>query len=85
MFALLESAISDLAQQAGVMVQGADITPVDLIWVGLEMVVAQGLQAIQHRVDLELGGHEGVEGLGIVGRAAGGDGVVSGVSCIVFV
>ena len=53
MFALLESAINDLAQQAGVMVQGADITPVDLIWVGLEMVVAQGLQANQHRVDLE--------------------------------
>ena len=74
MFALLEGAVGDLAQQAGVVVQGANIAPVDLVRVGVEMVVAQGLQALQHRVDLELGGHEGVEGLGTVGRAAAGHG-----------
>jgi hypothetical protein len=34
MFALLERAVGDLAQQAGVVVQGADIAPVDLVgWV----------------------------------------------------
>jgi hypothetical protein len=27
------------------------------------MVVAQGRQPLQHRVDLELGGHEGIEGM----------------------
>ena len=67
------------------MVQGADMAPVDLVGVGLEMLVAQRLQAFQHRVDLELRGHEGVEGFGIVGGAAGGHGVLSGVSCIVLV
>jgi hypothetical protein len=54
------------------MVEGADVASVDLVRMGLEMVIAQGLQALQRRVDLELGGHEGVEGLGIVGGAAGG-------------
>jgi hypothetical protein len=77
MFALLEGAVGGLAQQAGVMVRGADIAPVDLVGVGLEMVVAQGLQALQHRVDLELGRHEGVEGLGIIGGAEVGCGGVS--------
>ena len=78
MFALLERAVSDLAQQAGVVVQGADMAPVDLVGVGLEVIVAQGLQALQHRVNLELGGHECVEGFGVVGRAAGGHGMVFG-------
>jgi hypothetical protein len=85
MFALLERAVGDLAQQTGVMVQGADVAPVDLVGVSFEVVVAQGLQALQHRVDLELGGHECVEGFGVVGCAAGGHGVVTGVSCIVLV
>ena len=82
MFALLEGGVGDLAQQAGVMVQGADMAPVDLVGVSIEVVVAQGLQALQHRVDLELGSHEGVEGFGIVGRAAGGHGVCSSVAVI---
>jgi hypothetical protein len=43
------------------------------------MVIAQGLQTLQHRVYLELGGHEGVEGFIVGGvAAAGGHGVVSG-------
>jgi hypothetical protein len=78
MFTLLEGAVGDLAQQAGVMVQSADMAPVNLVGVSLEVVVAQGFQPLQHRVDLELCGHEGVEGFGIVGRAAGVHGVVSG-------
>ena len=59
------------------MVQGADMARVDLVGMGLDMVVAQGLQALQHPVNLELGGHEGVEGLGIIGGAAGRRGGVS--------
>ena len=60
------------------MVQGADMAPVDLVWVGLEMVIAQSLQALEHHVDLELGGHEGVEGFGVVsGGAQDGHGGVS--------
>jgi hypothetical protein len=79
MLALLDRGVGDLAQQAGVMVQGANVAPVDLVGVAIEMDIAQGLQSLQHPVDLELGGHEGVEGL-IVGGvgAAGGHGVVSG-------
>jgi len=34
MFALLEGGVGDLAHQAGVMVQGADVAPVDLVGVG---------------------------------------------------
>ena len=78
MLALLECAVGDLAQQAGVVVQGADVAPIDLVRVGLEMIVTNGLQPFQHRVDLELGGHEGVESLSVVGGGAGGHGVVSG-------
>ena len=40
MFARLERAVGDLAQHAGVVVQRADIAPVDLVGVGLEVVVA---------------------------------------------
>jgi hypothetical protein len=76
-FILAKGAVRDLAQQAGVVVQGADVAPVNLVGVGLEMVVAQGLQSFQHRVDLKLGSHECVEDFGIVGGAAGGHGLVS--------
>ncbi len=40
MFARLERAVGDLAQHAGVVLQRADIAPVDLVGVGLEVVVA---------------------------------------------
>src|SRR3989338_420639 len=76
MFALLEGGVGDLAQKAGVVIEGADVAPVDIVGVSFEVVVAQGLQTLQHRVDLELGGHECVEGFGIVGGAAGGHGEV---------
>ena len=36
------------------------------------MVVDQGFQPFRHPVDLDLGGHEGVEGFGPVDSAAGG-------------
>jgi hypothetical protein len=77
MFTLFEGAVSDLAQQADVVVQGANIASVDLLGVRFEMVVAKGCQSRQHRVDLELGCHEGVVGFGIAGGAAGGHGLVS--------
>ena len=68
------------------MVEGANIAPVDLVGVGLEVVVAKDCQALQHGVDLDPGGHEGVEDFGIVSGAAGGHGVVVlWVSCIVLV
>jgi len=60
------------------LLQGADKAPVDLVGVSAEMVVAEGLQALQHHVGLGLDGHEYVEGFGIFGGAAGGHGVVSG-------
>ena len=47
MFAFLEGAVGDLAQLGAVVVQGADVTPVDLIGAGLEVVIAEGLQALQ--------------------------------------
>ncbi len=58
------------------MVQGANVAPIDLVGMGVEMVIAEGLQPRQHRVDLELGGHEGVKGFGIVGGAVVSHGLV---------
>lgn len=40
MFALLERAVGDLAQQARVVVQGAHVAPIDLVGLGFEVVVA---------------------------------------------
>ena len=77
-FALAEGAVGDLAQQAGVVVQGANIASVDRVGVGVEMVVAEGFHPFQHPIDLALGGKEGIQGFGVVGGAAGVHGVVSG-------
>jgi hypothetical protein len=41
--------------------------PVDLIGAVPEVLVAQRLQPLKHRVDLGLAGDEGVEGLFVVG------------------
>ena len=61
------------------MIEGAHIAPVDLVGVGFEVVVAQGLKPLQHRVDLELGSQEGIEGFVVGGvGVAGSHGVVSG-------
>ena len=74
MFAFLESAVGDLAQQAGVVVQAADMAPIDLVGMGIEMVRAEGCQALEHCVDLDLRDEECIEGFGIVGGAADGHG-----------
>ncbi len=68
-FAFLEGAVGDLAQLGAVVVHGANVPPMDFVRAGLEVVGAEGGEACQHRVDLELGGEEGVEGFGVVGRA----------------
>lgn len=85
MLALLERAVGDLAQQAGVVVQGADMAPVELVGVRVKVVIAQGFQAFQHRVDLELGVMKASRALALsVGRQV----VMAwspGVSCIVSV
>jgi hypothetical protein len=67
-FALAKGAVGDLAQQARIVVHGANVAPVDNIRICFKMVIAQGRQPLRHRVDLELGGHEGIEGIeGMVG------------------
>ena len=68
-FALAEGAVGDLAQQEQVVVQGADIAFVDFVGAGVEMVVAEGLEAREHEVDLALGGEEGVPALSFVAVA----------------
>ena len=84
-FALAKGAVGDLAQQSRVVVQGADIAPVDLVGMRFKMIVAQGLQPLQHRVDLELGGYEGFEGFVVRGGgAAGGHSGVSGGELLRF-
>src|SRR5690606_19709238 len=70
-FAFAERHVGDLAQPGAVVVEGADMAPVDLVGAGLEMLRAEGGEAFQHRVDLELGGEEGIEGFRVVPCAAG--------------
>ena len=41
-FAFLEGAVGDLAQLGAVVVQGADMAPMDLVGAGLEVVGAEG-------------------------------------------
>jgi hypothetical protein len=63
-FAFAEGAVGDLAQHANRVAQVANITALDLIRAAIEMVVAQGGQPRQHRVDLSFGSDEGSAGLG---------------------
>ena len=44
------------------MLKGADVAPVHLVGVGVEVVAAEGLKAGQHPVDLGLPADEGFEG-----------------------
>ena len=53
-FALLKGAIHDDAQLFGVIAEIANVAPMDLVWVGVEMLVAQGLQPDEHFVDLSI-------------------------------
>jgi hypothetical protein len=77
-FTLAEGAVSDLAQQAGIVVQRANVAPVDRVRIGVEVVSAEGLNARQEVVDPTFGGEEGFEGFLVRGGgAAGCDGVIS--------
>jgi hypothetical protein len=72
-FALAEGAVGDALQEAGVVFEDSlasasasgafevtnDIGPVHLVGVGVEMVVAERLQAGEHRVDLRFPADEG--------------------------
>src|SRR5699024_8159997 len=50
-FAFAEGAVGDALQQAGVMLDRADMAPVHLVRMGVEMVVAERLQPCEHLVD----------------------------------
>src|SRR5690606_30795480 len=63
-FAFAERHVGDLAQLGAVVVESADMAPVDLVGVGVEMLRAERRQAFEHGVDLELRGEEGVDGCG---------------------
>ena len=89
-FALAEGAVDVLAQQARIVVQRANIAPMDRVGVGVEMAIAEGLDACQHVVDLEFGREESTQGFVVRGGgAAGGQGghgsiflVIRGAGCI---
>lgn len=59
MLAFLKGAVRDVFKQAGIVLESADIAPVDLVWVAVEMVVAEVCQAGEHLVDLGLFAEEG--------------------------
>jgi len=60
--ALAEGAVGDALEEAGVMLEGADVAPGDLVGVIVEVVGAEGLQAGKHLVDLGLLAKKGFEG-----------------------
>jgi hypothetical protein len=73
-FALAKGAVGDALQEARVVFEGADIGPVHLVGVGVEVVVAERLQAGEHRVDLGFLADEGVQrGLLVPARLLGAE------------
>jgi hypothetical protein len=69
--ALVEGDVGDLLEQLGVASEVADVVPVDLVGVDLEVVVAERLEAGEPLVDFGLLREEGVQGLFLVGGLRG--------------
>ena len=57
--AFAEGVVGDAPDQPGVMLEGTDIAPGERVGVGVEMIVAERLQAGEQRVDLGLARDEG--------------------------
>ena len=55
----VEGAVRDALEQLGVVLQGADMAPGDLIGAVVEMIVAECLEPSKRLVDLGLLGDEG--------------------------
>lgn len=70
-FPFVEGRIRDPLEEFGVVAEGADVAPVDLVRGVPEVVGAGGREARQHGVDLGLAGDESGEG-GILGLGHGG-------------
>ncbi len=65
--AVAESAVADLAQPGGIVVEGAHMAPVHRVRFYVEVVVAQRGEPDEERVDFGLAGDEGVNGFCLVG------------------
>jgi hypothetical protein len=81
--ALAESAVEGLAQMKSVVQQSADLTLADFAGLGIELRTAQGLQSMEHRVNLDLRRDEGAQGFGLVLLAASLHGLRPMQSCSV--
>jgi hypothetical protein len=57
--AFLEGAVGDALEQLGVVSEGADVAPGDLVGAVAEVLVAELLDSSKHPVDLGLFRHEG--------------------------
>lgn len=66
LLALAERHVGDLTEAGAVVVQRSDMAPIQLLEAGSEIVCAMRHQPRQHRVNLVLGGEEGVQG-GVIG------------------
>jgi len=51
MLVFLKGAVCDASEQAGVVRQGADVAPVDLVWLAVEVICAEVCQTGDHFVD----------------------------------
>ena len=67
MFAFIESAVGDALEKLGVMGQRTYVAPADVIRAVSEVIAAECLEPVKHRIYLHLPGHKGLNGLGIVG------------------
>ena len=61
--ALVEGAVGGPLEQLGVVAERADMAPIDLVRAVVEVVVAERLEAAEHRVDLTFPGNEGGKGI----------------------
>ena len=51
MLAFLKGAVCDAFEQTGVVLKGADVAPVDLVWLAVEVICTEGCQTGDHFVD----------------------------------
>ena len=51
MLAFLKGAVRDVFKQAGIVLESADVAPVDLVWLAVEVICAEICQTGDHFVD----------------------------------
>ena len=66
MLAFLKGAVRGVFKEAGVVLKGADVAPVDLVWLAVEVICTEVCQTGDHFVDFCFLPEEGAHRSGLV-------------------